>query len=109
MSWSVVASGTSTPAVGTPVTLASSAASGTFVFQIDGSNLQAGEYAEVSVLVKTLSTSGLNRVWKTGLQGPLVNPVVQFPPVVSDQDIAVSLDLISAGASRSFDWKLLSM
>lgn len=107
MSWTPPeASGTQTATVGTKHTLATSTNAGVFVFEVDLSNLAAGEGVRLTVEGITLSGGSTGIMWPGTYVAPLVATRVQSPPVPSDVSITVTLTQIN-GTGRNFPWKLL--
>lgn len=107
MAWTLDSSGTQTCVVGTEETLSSPTTNGTYVFQWRLNNMAAGDVFELRVYAMTLVSGVLEQIWK-GSYGPVVpvNPVVQSPPIASDQQLRFTVKQ-TAGTGRAVDWKAL--
>jgi len=106
MTWTVDSSGTTTPTVGTPSTLATSTTNGTFVFEADLSALANGEASRLAVSGKTLTGGTANQMWQGTYTAPLVNDRVASPPIASDVSITITMTQLN-GSARAVPWKLL--
>jgi len=106
MSWTLDTSGTQTAVINTEHSLATSTSNATFVYEVDATNMVAGDVTELRVKGITLSGGATGLMWKQTLQGPQTGVRVQSPPVASDISITVTLKQI-AGTGRSYPWKLL--
>jgi hypothetical protein len=107
MTWTVAASGTQTPTVGTEATLTTQTTNSTFVYYVDTTNLANGDTVELRVYTIVLSGGASDLVWKGTYSNVQLIPVAQSPFVASDQSIKVTLKQ-TAGTARAFPWKLLS-
>ena len=106
MSWTLDSSGTQTAVINTEHSLDTSTTNATFVFEVDASNMVAGDVTELRVKGITLTGGTAALMWKQTLQGPQTCDRVQSPPVASDISITVTLKQI-AGTGRAYPWKLL--
>lgn len=107
MSWTLSDSGTTSAlTIGTETTLATDTNNGTFVLEVDTSNLVLGDLLEVRVYTITLSGGSLTQVWKGTYQHPQINNHKASPPIASDQSIKCTLKQV-AGTGRTFVWKML--
>jgi hypothetical protein len=88
--------------------LGTSTNNGTFVFEVDTTNLVNGDLVEFGVYTITLSGGAQGRLWKCSAQHIQVNPHKQAPPVASDQSIMFTVRQL-AGTARAFPWKALRM
>jgi hypothetical protein len=89
-------------------TLATDTNNGTFVFQIDLSNMVLGDLVEVRVYTITLSGGSLIQTWKGTYQHVQINNIKISPPIASDQSIKCTIKWITvASGSRSNAWKML--
>jgi hypothetical protein len=103
------ASGTQSATVTTEHTLSTLTVNKTLYPVIDIDALVAGEYVEIKVKTKALS-GGTSRTVKSGVFSWMdgdINPCVDLPPVVSDQEYILTLKQLT-GTSRSFPWKIMS-
>jgi hypothetical protein len=99
-------SGTQTAVIGTEHSLATSTNNGLFVFEVDMTNLAAGEVVELRVKGITLTGGAVGQMWKATYQAPLPNVRVRSVGDPSDISITVTLKQVS-GTGRAFPWKLL--
>jgi hypothetical protein len=107
MSWTLSDSGTTTAlTIGTETALATDTNNGTFVLEVDTSNLALGDLLEIRVYTITLSGGTLTQAWKGTYQHGQINNHKISPPVASDQSIKCTLKQ-TAGTGRTFAWKML--
>ena len=105
-SWTLAASGTTTPTVGALTTLTTNTTNGTFCFEIDPTAVMVlGDLLETTILTKTLTGGTEAPIWFDSCQD------VQFckkvsPFVASDIEIQIKINQV-AGTARAFPWKLL--
>ena len=107
MTWTLSDNGTTSAlTVGTETTLATDTNNGTFVLEVDTSNLALGDLLEIRVYTITLSGGSLVQAWKGTYQHAQINNHKISPPVASDQSIKCTLKQV-AGTGRVFSWKML--
>ena len=107
MTWTLSDSGTTSAlTIGTETTLATDTNNGTFVLQVDTSNLALGDLLEIRVYTINLSGGTLTQSWKGTYQHAQINNEKISPPVASDQSIKCTLNQ-TAGMGRTFSWKML--
>lgn len=107
MTWTVAASGTQTPTVGTEVTLATSTTNATFVGYVDISAMALGDTLELRLYTIVLAAGTSNLVWKGTYSNPALILVAQSPFCASDQSLKFTLKQ-TVGTARAFPWKLLN-
>lgn len=108
MSLTLDYSGTETPTVGTPVTLATDTNNGTLVLVVDVSAMQIGDEITLTVNTTVLAAGTARSIWSITL-GPNSLPaqgVYACPPTPSDISSVFVLSQ-SAGTARAFPWKVL--
>ena len=93
MTWTLSdGSTTASLTIGSETTLATDTNNGTFVLEVDVSNLTNGDLLEMRLYTITLSTGVLTQAWKGSYQGGLItNNHKISPPVASDQSIKTTL------------------
>lgn len=107
MTWTLSDSGTTSAlTVGTETTLATDTNNGTFVLEVDTSNMALGDLVELRVYTITLSGGSLIQAWKGAFQHVQVNNHKISPPVASDQSVRCTIKQV-AGTGRTFVWKML--
>jgi hypothetical protein len=107
MTWTLSDSGTTSAlTIGTEATLATDTNNGTFVLEVDTSNLVLGDLLEIRVYTITLSGGTLTQAWKGTYQHAQINNHKISPPVASDQSVKCTLKQ-TAGTGRTFPWKML--
>jgi hypothetical protein len=106
MTWTLDYSGTTTPTVGTPSTLATDTNNGTMVFEIDTSNMVLGDLLQIQINTITLSGGSQVLAWEAFYQHAQINNHKTSPPVASDQSYQVVINQV-AGTARAFAWKVL--
>jgi len=107
MTWTLSDSGTTAAlTIGTETTLATDANNGTFVLEVDTSNMVLGDLLEIRVYTITLSGGTLTQAWKGTYQHAQINNHKISPPVASDQSVKCTLKQ-TAGTGRTFAWKML--
>ncbi len=107
MTWTLSQSGTTSAlTVGTETTLATDTNNGTFVLEVDTSNLALGDLLEIRVYTITLSGGTLTQAWKGTYQHAQINNHKVSPPIASDQSCKCTLKQ-AAGTGRTFAWKML--
>jgi hypothetical protein len=107
MTWTLSDSGT-TSALSVPgeTTLATDTNNGTFVLEVDTSNMVLGDLLEIRVYTITLNGGSLTQAWKGTYQHAQVNNHKISPSVASDQSIKCTLNQ-TAGTGRTYAWKML--
>jgi hypothetical protein len=107
MTWVLSDSGTTAAlTIGTETTLATDTSNGTFVLQVDTSNLVLGDLLEIRIYTINLSGGTLTQTWKGTYQHTQINNEKISPPIASDQSIKCTLKQV-AGTGRTFPWKML--
>ena len=107
MTWILSDNGTTSAlTIGTETTLATDTNNGTFVLEVDVSNLAIGDLLEIRVYTITLSGGSLIQAWKGTYQHSQINNHKISPPVASDQSIKCTIKQV-AGTGRTFAWKML--
>lgn len=107
MTWTLSDSGTTAAlTIGTETTLATDTNNGTFVLEVDTTNLANGDLLEIRIYTITLSGGTLTQAWKGTYQHAQINNHKISPPVASDQSIKCTLNQ-TAGTGRTFAWKML--
>ncbi len=106
MTWILSDSGTTTPTVGVETTLATDTNNGTFVLEVETTNMVLGDLLEIRVYTITLAAAALTQAWKGTYQHVQINNHKISPPVASDQSIKCTINQ-TAGTARSFPWKML--
>ena len=92
MTWTLSDNGTTSAlTIGTETTLATDTNNGTFVLEVDCSNMAAGDAVEARIYTKTLSGDSEIELWKTTWYGVQVNSHKLSPPVASDQSVKCTL------------------
>lgn len=86
--------------------LATDTNNGTFVFEVDSTNLALGDAVEFAVYTITLSGGAQGKIWGGSYQNVQAIPHKQAPPVASDQSIMFTVKQRS-GTARAFPWKAL--
>ena len=79
---------------------------GTFVLEIDATNLANGDLVSAYIFDVTLAGGASTQVWKGTWQHLQVNDTKVSPPIASDQSITAAISQL-AGTARAFPWKLL--
>ncbi len=106
MTWILSDSGTTSPTVGVETTLATDTNNGTFVLEVETTNMVNGDLLEIRVYTITLAAATLTQAWKGTYQHAQINNHKISPPIASDQSIKCTINQV-AGTSRSFPWKML--
>ena len=107
MTWILSQSGTTSAlTIGSETPLATDTNNGTFVLEVDTSNLALGDLLEIRVYTVTLSGGSFVQAWKGAYQHNQINNHKISPPVASDQQIKCTLNQL-AGTGRTFNWKML--
>lgn len=107
MSWTLSDNGTTAAlTIGTETVLATDTNNGTFVLEVDTSNMVLGDLLEIRIYTITLSGGTLTQSWKATYQHTQINNHKISPPVASDQSIKCTLKQ-TAGTGRTFAWKML--
>jgi len=107
MTWTLSSSGTTSAlTIGSETTLATDTNNGTFVLEVDTSNLALGDLLEIRIYTITLGGGSLVQAWKGTFQHGQINNHKVSPPVASDQSIKCTLNQV-AGTGRTFAWKML--
>lgn len=105
MTWTVSASGAATTVPSTvEVTLATDTTNGTYVLEVDTSNMTLGDLLSIRVYTATVTTTG--QAWMGTYQHAQASNHKLSPPIASDVSIKCSLTM-PAGGSRTYEWKLL--
>ncbi len=87
-------------------TLATDTNNGTFVLEVETSNMVLGDLLEIRCYTITLSGGALVQMWKGTYQHAQINNHKVSPPVASDQSIKCTI-IQQAGTGRAFAWKML--
>ena len=107
MTWTLSNSGTTAAlTLNSETTLATDTNNGTFVLEVDTSNLANGDLLEIRVYSKTLSGGASVQMWKGTYQHAQINNHKVSPPVASDIEFKATLKQ-TAGTGRTFTWKYL--
>ncbi len=106
MTWTVSASGTTTALTTTELTLATDTTNGTYILEVDTSNLALGDLFEIRVYTASATAGTTAQLWKGCYQHPQTNNHKASPPVASDASIKCTVTQ-STGVGRTFAWKLL--
>lgn len=106
MSWTLSQSGTTTPVVGTPLTLFTDTNNATFQFAIDTTNLAAGDLLQVSLNSICLASGAQATMWEGFYQNAQVCPLKVSPFIASDVSVQAVINQ-QAGTARAFPWKML--
>jgi hypothetical protein len=109
MTWTLADSGTTAAlTITSETTLATDTTNGTFVLEVDVSNLALGDLLEIRIYTITLSGGSLVQMWKGTYQHAQINNHISSPPIASDQSIKCTLNQ-QAGTGRTFIWKMLKV
>lgn len=109
MTWTLADSGTTSAlTIGTETTLATDTGNGTFVLEVDTSNLALGDLLEIRIYTTTLLGGAMAQVLKGTYQHKQVNNHKVSFMVASDQAIKCTLKQLT-GTGRTFSWKMLSI
>ncbi len=106
MTWTVSASGTTTALSTTELTLATDTTNGTYVLEVDTSNLALGDLFEIRIYTASATAGTTAQAWKGAYQHLQINNHKISPPVASDASIKCTVTQ-STGVARTFAWKLL--
>ncbi len=107
MTWILSDSGTTTPTVGGGESiLATDTNNGTFVLEVETTNMVLGDSLEIRVYTITLAAGALTQAWKGAYANAQINNHKISPPIASDQSIKCTINQ-TAGTARSFPWKML--
>jgi Flp pilus assembly protein TadG len=110
MTWTLSDSGTTAAlnvASGETI-LATDTNNGTFVLEVDTSNIINGDLVEIRIYTITLSGGTLTQAWKGTYQHAQINNHKISPPIASDQSIKCTVKLLAVvSGTRTFDWKML--
>lgn len=106
----LLASGTQTATVSTEHTLYTSAAGGTFILEVDLSAMLSGDTVKLRLKGKTLSGGSVKTKYvETYFDAPAeADAIARSIPLPDDLAVAFTLEQ-SAGTSRSYPWKVLSL
>lgn len=108
MAMAVNASGTVTTD-GTSQSLATPSTSNVYVFDIDTTNLAAGDVIEVRVQKKVLTGGTIHTLWRATIgPSPRSEVVVSSPPVSAPFGVTVLVQRV-AGADHAYDWSLMTL
>jgi hypothetical protein len=103
------ANGTQTATVTTEHTLGSAITSaGTYVLQVNTSNMVAGDELELRVKVKTLTGGSEALAFIASYSHAQAEPVKLSIPVISLYSLTCTLKQ-TAGTSRNFEWNIISL
>ncbi len=105
MTWTVAATGTTTISSTNEVTIATDTTNGTYVLEVDTTNLILGGLLEIRVKTATVGTTA--QMWKGTYQHPQTNNHKASPPVASDRSITCTLTMPAGSGTAAYDWKLL--
>jgi len=107
MTWILSDSGTTAAlTIGTETTLATDNNNGTFVLEVDTSNLANGDVLEIRIYTVTLGGGSLIQAWKGTYQHAQINNHKISPFVASDQSMRATLNQ-TVGTGRTYAWKIL--
>lgn len=106
MSWTLASSGTTTPTVGAPSTLATDTSNATFQFIIDTTAMANGDLLLVQINSIAISGGAQATMWEGYYQHVQATPLKAAPFVASDVSVQVIINQI-AGTAKAFPWKLL--
>lgn len=110
MAVTLVTSGTKTATVTSEHTLYTTTTAGVYVFQVDISNMIAGDSLYLYIATKCLSGGTLRKTYSVNVTGaPAADNLmlVSVPIAIDVQYDAILLQ--STGTGRSFPWKILSL
>lgn len=100
------ANGTQTAVIGTEHPLATVADSGTYILQVNTSNMAYGDILELRVKVKTL-TGGAEALYQLGQYAHVqVDPVKVSIPCINLYSMTCTLKQ-TAGTGRTFEWNIV--
>ncbi len=105
MTWTVAATGITTISSTNEVTIVTDTTNGTYVLEVDTTNLILGGLCEIRVYTATSSTTA--QAWKGAYQHPQVNNHKISPPVASDTSIKCTLTMPAGSGTAAYGWKLL--
>src|SRR5271169_3348396 len=93
MTWTLSDSGTTSTlnVASGETTLATDTNNGTFVLELDTSNMVLGDLLEVRVYTITLAAGSLIQAWKATYQHVQINNKKISPPIASDQSIKCTI------------------
>lgn len=107
MTWTLADSGTTAAlTIASETTLATDTTNGTFVLEVDLSNLALGDLLEIRAYTILLSGGSLIQREIGTYQHNQTNNHIASPPIASDQSIKCTLNQ-QAGTGRTFAWKML--
>ncbi len=106
MTWTVSASGITTALTTTELTLATDTTNGTYILEVDTSNMLLGDLFEIRVYTASSIGGTTAQLWKGAWQHPQINNHKASPPVASDASIKCTVTQITS-AGKTFAWKLL--
>jgi len=107
MTWTLSDSGTTSALViGSETTLATDTNNGTFVLEVDVSNMVLADTLEIRIYTITLSGGTLTQAWKGTYSNVQINNHKISPPIASDQSIKCTLKQ-TGGTGRTYAWKML--
>ena len=108
MAWTLANSGTTAAlSIGSETTLATNTSNGTFVAQVDTSNLVLGDALTIRLYTINLSGGSLTQTWEASYANVQSNNMKVTPFIASDQSFRVTLTQ-TTGTGRTFAWKILS-
>jgi hypothetical protein len=101
--------GTTTPVVGTETVLGVAiVTAGTFIMEVDTTNMVNGDVVELRARTKVLST-GTEKYYILGAYANIqADPVKMSIPIPSAYSVTFTIKQ-SAGVAKAFDWNLLSL
>ena len=106
------ASGTQTATIGTDHTLDNVNTPGTFVFQVDLSNMVAGDVVELRIKTITLTTGATTQEEYQVFWGVQDQPSVKSIPIPNDLSDSTSIQFTlkqTQGTGRQFPWKTMKL
>ena len=106
------ASGTTTPTLNTETFLSSPNAAGTFVFEIDTTNMASGDSLTINIYSTVLSGGNPDLLYTWALTNAQSAPVWISVPVPNDLAATNALRFSinqTAGTARAYAWKVLQL
>ncbi len=107
MTWTVAATGITTVSSTNEVTIATDTTNGTYVLEVDTTNLVLGGLLEIRIKTATATAGTTAQAWKASYQHPQINNHKISPPVASDASITCTLTMPAGSGTAAYNWKLL--
>ncbi len=108
--WSVAASSAGGPyAASTTTTLATLTSNGTYVFQIDLTNMVGGDQLRIHILGCCSSSTSPVQIWGGSWANVQLNPGKVSPMLPSDKCLTVTFENVLASTSTAFPWQILTV